>query len=157
MTPRQLSDLASARNYYLFTIITITCGDENVHCCTLGYFRSLFFFFFFSLKKKEIKKQNFVVFAGWGRSWSLSTLHHRAGCAWLNGHALHSNQAPPHAAPRPTAPRPHLEDRPACSSSNSSSSSPTLLDFHCRNESGWQLLPAPFLCHSENEVNDAEH
>lgn len=109
MTPRQLSDLASARNYYLFTIITIACGDENVHCCTLGYFRSLFFFFFFSLKKRN-QKTKLCCFCGLGQ---ILVAFHTAPpglrlAEWprpsqQSGPA--SRRAPPHRAP-PASRRP---------------------------------------------------
>lgn len=161
LAPRQLSDLASARNYYLFTIITIACRAENAQCCTMVRWDTLGVSFSSSFRFKEKKIRNktffFFFFCGLGQNLTAGRFPHcttkPAAPGWM---ATPFTAIRPRLAQRRAPPRPHHEDRPALSSSNSSSSSPMLSDFHCKNESGWQLLPALFLCHSVNEVNDAE-
>lgn len=96
MAARQLSNLASARNFYLFPIITIACRAENVHYCkmvswdTLGISHFLFFVLKANKQKAKLK-------AGWGRSWLLA-----AGCCpHCTGRATPSCMAPPFTAIRP--------------------------------------------------------
>lgn len=136
MAARQLSNLASARNFYLFPIITIACRAENVHYCkmvswdTLGISHFLFFVLKANKQKAKLK-------AGWGRSWLLA-----AGCCpHCTGRATPSCMAPPFTAIRPRPAR-----RPPSPQQDSLQNGVL----------GWQLLPTPFLCHSGNEGNEGE-